>query len=399
MNPTATIAAGTTTVGLLLEPLDLLFFRDGRPFGASSRGESLPAALPQTLAGAVWTALLDSHHCNFHELAGRVRGNGDSFPQALKAMGLPGWIAETRVRGPWFARVPLKSVSTRDAELLFPMPASLHQLKKEKASRLVRLKPLASQESLPGWERTRKIGDSRLRPLWHREAAATESAGGFLTAAGMRAFLADEEVPADTRVDADALFAFDHRTGIGIDPLALSAAESLIYAASFLSLRRDLAGDCQVVLYCEAVLPDGSPPEALDAIRTLSLGGEGRRAAVHRLDAPLDWGSLDCRPSPSRRNVLAVLTTPCPFHAGWMPGVFSGRLLAAAVAGSVPVSGWDLARGGPKPSRFAVPAGSVYFLEGDLENAPLSLADEELDLRQGWGCYLTGVWDDDDDRR
>ncbi len=398
MNETATI-----TAGMLLEPMDVLFFRDGRPFGASSRAESLRGAMPQTLAGAVWTALLQSYRCDFNELGRRIGSLGQSLPQAVESMGLPVWIAHTRVRGPWLARVPLSDLCGRDPELFFPVPSSLHAVKKErKSGRLVRLRPLSPHESLPGWELTRKLPEPSLRPLWHRETAATEPAKGFLTAAGMRAFLACEEVPHETWVDEkhlDDLFAFDHRTGIGIDPQALVAAESLIYTVSFLALRQDLRNDRQVVLYCEVVLPDEAPRDALDAIRTLSLGGEGRRVAVHRLGAAFDWQALEVRAAQPQQRSLLVLTTPCPFRAGWRPAAVGDRLITASVAGSVPVSGWDLARGGPKPSRFAVPAGSVYYIDGTIENLPPSLADEEQDLRQGWGCYLTGVWDDDNHRR
>src|SRR5260370_1121735 len=46
-----------TWIGLRLDPLDTLFFRDGRPFDAASRASGgLP--LPQTFAGAVRTYLL-----------------------------------------------------------------------------------------------------------------------------------------------------------------------------------------------------------------------------------------------------------------------------------------------------------------------------------------------------
>lgn len=39
-------------VGAILEPLDVLFFRDGRPFAAATRASTgLP--FPQTTAGAV----------------------------------------------------------------------------------------------------------------------------------------------------------------------------------------------------------------------------------------------------------------------------------------------------------------------------------------------------------
>ncbi len=51
------MATATTWVGLRLDPLDTLFFRDGRPFDAANRVVGgLPN--PQTLAGALRTNLL-----------------------------------------------------------------------------------------------------------------------------------------------------------------------------------------------------------------------------------------------------------------------------------------------------------------------------------------------------
>jgi CRISPR/Cas system CMR-associated protein Cmr3 (group 5 of RAMP superfamily) len=58
------------------------------------------------------------------------------------------------------------------------------------------------------------------------------------------------------------------------------------------------------------------------------------------------------------------------------------------------VSGWDLARCGPKPARFAAAAGSVYFLHQLPTNLPEVLSDLKEDRQQGWGCYAQGVWTD-----
>ncbi|MCL4203600.1 MAG: hypothetical protein KJ000_13940 [Pirellulaceae bacterium] len=64
-------------------------------------------------------------------------------------------------------------------------------------------------------------------------------------------------------------------------------------------------------------------------------------------------------------------------------------------AATVAVSGWDLARGGPKPNRFAAQAGSTYFLNEPLHPWPETLSDNDRDAQQGWGCYLKGVWTDE----
>jgi CRISPR-associated protein Cmr3 len=86
---------------------------------------------------------------------------------------------------------------------------------------------------------------------------------------------------------------------------------------------------------------------------------------------------------------MLFLTAPGFFGGPLPPGIFP---IAAAVPGYTAVSGWDLAKGGPKPTRFAAPAGSVYFLEKPLDSFPHALGSQE-DTALGWGACLTGVWD------
>jgi len=70
------------------------------------------------------------------------------------------------------------------------------------------------------------------------------------------------------------------------------------------------------------------------------------------------------------------------------------RLTAAASGAGVPVSGWDVARNGPRATRFAVPAGACYFVEGGCSPDDfLDLGTESAALRQeGWGFALSGTW-------
>ena len=50
--------AAPSRIGIRIEPMDVLMFRDGRPFEATSR-VSTGQPTPQTLAGAMRTALLE----------------------------------------------------------------------------------------------------------------------------------------------------------------------------------------------------------------------------------------------------------------------------------------------------------------------------------------------------
>ena len=64
--------------------------------------------------------------------------------------------------------------------------------------------------------------------------------------------------------------------------------------------------------------------------------------------------------------------------------------MASAVGGYQAVSGWDLAKGGPKPNRFMVAAGSVYYLPPGAQVPDALVADEDALI--GWGCFLEGNW-------
>jgi CRISPR-associated protein Cmr3 len=381
----------STTIGLTLEPLDVLFFRDGRPFGAATRGRSdLPQ--PQTLAGAIWTALLDAHRCDFPTLAAALQ-QGHSLAAAHGKARCPEWIAKLRVRGPWLARTGAEDSSGgRRFEVLVPVPAVLHRVKAEAedgAGLLPRLRPLPAGR-LPGWHETGNDEQQELRPLWLTRREATEPLTGFLTPRGLRRFLADEDVPGTEVLAPDELFAFDHRTGIGIEPDRLSAQTGIIYEASFLALKRDLKQRQEVLLYAEVVLPEDSGAGALVGLQTIPFGGEGRRVRVERV-APWPWHQYERLPRGDQRP-LVLLTTPGFFAGRWKPHRLNASLVAAAVPGALAVSGWDLARGGPKPNRFAAQAGSTYFLDQPLDPWPGTLSDRPRDQQQGWGCYLKGVW-------
>lgn len=367
--------------GLVVDPLDVLFFRDGRPFGPSTRaGGGLPS--PQTLWGALTTALLTRRGCKFDVLRKAVRSRPDWADAVARACGDDQrWIAAIRLRGPWLARRQAANGRSAGApELLFPTPATLHVPKKRSAAPPTALRPLPNTKMLPGWPST---SVHNLRPLWSTGDEPTQPARGFLTEDGSRAFLAENRLPAEALLPAEKLYQFDRRTGIAIDADRLTSAESQIYGASFLSLAPGM------VFYAEALFPSEAPEQPLAGIDIVAWGGEGRRAMLEIVPARREPATL-----PPGKKPLLLLTTPGLFDDGWKPKCLDGLLVAAAVPERLPVSGWDLARDGPKPNRFAAPAGSVYFLNALPDHLPDNLSDGDLERRQGWGCYQQGAWTD-----
>jgi CRISPR-associated protein Cmr3 len=350
----------TSRIGLILEPLDVLFFRDGRPFEAGIRVGG-QAIMPQTLAGALRTALLDRAGCNFRVLGAAMQG-GASFAAALAAQSAElATIADVSARGPWFCC---------EDEPLLPVPADL--MRAEDGS-FARLRPLG--DVLPGWSPE----EPGLLPPWIRSYARYEQAYGYVTIAGIARYLNGDVPRSDDIIGLDKLAANDSRVGIVIGSDSMTTERSLIYAAEYLALAPGVS------LYAELIGPQTVVDSAFTTETAIPLGGQSRYVRVRRR-ASVDWPT----PSVGGEGRLLLLTSPAPFTARWRPEGLD--LVAAAVPSHVAVSGWDLARRGPKPTRFATAAGSVYFCRGLPEFASRASLCEGDDANLGWGSFLEGVW-------
>lgn len=376
--------------GLILEPFDVLLFRDGRPLVAGWQVESgLP--LPQTLTGTIRTWLLKKADCDFERFGEAVRSGAtpaaaaqDGQPEAVSAV----FAIETR--GPWLA-------GRDDAEPnrwspLVPMPANMVKMDdKDDNGRsdgeiFRRLDPLMSRD-MPGWWPQ----FPGLRPLWRYSTHPAKKTDGFLSWEGLGRFLEGGELKRQDCISADDLFTIDARTGIAIDAASRAVEEGAIYGAGYLALRSNVA------FYAEIV----DPKNVLDSLgvhqtrgEIVRFGGDGRRSRMTTVPA-VQWPSA--APTDGR-GVAMLLTTPCPVDPNvaadnvWLPAPLRENLISAAVPGYRAFSGWDLARRGPKPSRFAVEAGAVFFLKPDSDFSDINHLYSAEDSVFGWGQVLKGVW-------
>lgn len=351
------------TTALFLTPLDQLFFRDGRPFGASTRGVSgLPN--PTTLAGALRTVLLNGAGADFRKLAAVTRG-GAGMEEAFRAAGAPDWIARIRIRGPWLA-----TLIGQKPTVYFRRPRHLRPADNGK---LTAAQPL--EKPLPGWQ-----GKDGLLPLWcHRAKTGKETGFGDLIASdGLAAMLAGDQVEKGRLANTSDFVAWQDKTGIQLNEQTLTAKDEMIYAVKMLELKKNVGFYCEV--QSEQALPFGKPA-------LFPFGGESRYVSATQVRA-LSWPAP---PTQSRR--MLYLVSPGLFRRTWLPDAVPAEtsVKAAAVDGPFAVSGWDLARGGPKATRFGVQPGSVYFCEGGT-TFPASLCGDTADALQGYGDYLQGVW-------
>lgn len=352
-----------TTIGLILEPLDTLFFRGGRPFGAGLPGESsLPS--PQSLAGMVRTFLLERKGADFTAMKGKA-----DVREAFDAAGVP-WLADVSFRGPWLAEI-----GENGPRPLVPAPADLRFVEKENGEKeVVRLQPRA--QKIPGWQPPLP----GMRPLWRTGKNPSKRKPELLTFEGLSTYLRDGQLNAGHLPTHNCFYWLEERTGIKLDPGTYTTNEETgLFTLRKLRLKRGVA------FYAEADVPEN----ALGYFRTpvtLKWGGEGHQAVMRQV-RPVVWPEA----SDNGRTALLMLS-PGFFARGWQPDAIpDGQLRAAAVEGPYAISGWDLARGGPKATRFGVDAGSVYFTEGSLRDTRY-LSNDADDSTIGYGFYLKGSW-------
>jgi CRISPR-associated protein Cmr3 len=345
------------TIGLVFEPLDTLFFRGGRPFGTGLPGESsLPS--PQSMAGAVRTFLLDRENGDFAAMR-----NKPHLRAAFAAAGAA-WLPDVCFRGPWLAEL-----GQDGPRPLLRAPADLRFVD----GGVVRLLPTARK--IPGWQ----PAVDGMCPLWASGGKPSKNRPELLSFDGLSAYLDNGMIQAHHVRGHAEFFLLEDRTGVVIDSTTYASKEGEIYATRNLRLRSG------VVFYAEAEVPDDKIGH-FDAPATIGWGGERHHAIMRRV-APVKWPE-----SADTDRTLLLLLSPAFFSRGWRPDLVpDGQLRSAAVDGPYAISGWDLARGGPKPTRFGVDAGSVYLIEGPAPTVRHLGTDRE-DGALGYGFFVKGSW-------
>ncbi|KHG65652.1 MULTISPECIES: type III-B CRISPR module-associated protein Cmr3 [Thermus] len=360
---------------MLIEPRDSLIVRDGRPFTNSpgARARSLPFPLPQTLAGAYRSRRGLQEGLRFPEEAERVL-----------SWGVKGPLLAEEGEGGWRLLAPRPLDAVRLGETVYPL-APLEPPEGAGTNLPQDLLPVALEDP------SLKEKPGRLPSWWYWENFQNWLLNPHT---GFRVEGQDGPVP-------------EVRTHVSLDPSTGTGLEGALFQTQGLEFRvkrkRDkesgFGGRLALVLWPE----DGVSVEGIHP-----LGGERRLAYWHS-------GGPQIPLVPERlveallqnRAARLVLLTPAFFHGAYLPeeGRFLGATaVAAAVGRPLVVSGWDLKAGRPKPTRRAVPAGSVYFLRlpqawGEAEVREWiagiwfqNLSDREQDRKDGYGLAALGVW-------
>lgn len=373
------------TVTLKLHPVDVWMFRESRYFGTSAGASSSDFPLPKTIAGAVRTYMMHACNADYRKIRDQMkqlRSNGipDGYMDRLKAC-----LKECCQNGDWAVDATLAGpFLVKSGVRYYPLPRSVGTLKD--GTGFVALKP--AEDGIPGWS------EDGQRPLVTGADGAWEHPDGwFVTTADLGACLAGGNPGCKPDgSDQEKHWLPETRVGVGINPQSFTAAEGILYTSTFMRLANDRALEVDITL----------DDTGADALRThvksnqwARVGGEARGARVEVVDdrdTP-PAATADGRP-------LLYFATPALFGDGkWGPSSrkWGVGVVSASVGRPTVFSGWDLAANLPMQTRYAVPAGAVYYLEKatwDANTDPHATcqSDNADDAAAGWGYCLRGVW-------
>jgi CRISPR-associated protein Cmr3 len=338
---------------LLIEPHDVLLFRDGKPFSAGTdiRARSLFPPTPFTIQGSIRARVLFSSGVSPGDYA---QGSTPAAQQLRQLIGTPqGSYGTLHFRGPFLARQENGQWSC-----YFPLPADV--VRAGGSYRVLQpLKDSPWASNLP----------DNLQSPWIRTTEHLEEAQGWISEAELRRYLRGV-APSEVHKECEFVER-EHRFGIAMERDRRTVRESYLYLAEFLRLKEGVAFWVEVGGIASK---DWKGKKGF-----LQLGGESRAAYYEVQESGL--GSLLSPPNPLPHRFKVVLLTPAWFSEGWMPlggnwGQFfnhpkgSVRLVSAIVPRYQAIGGAyvdDQRRKGAfqKPMRRFVPAGSVYFFEGE----------------------------------
>lgn len=399
----------------LIEPLDPLIARDGRP-AAVGRFSTVPFPYPSMTAGAVRT---------------RLGSEGGAFTLPVDALED---LKKVEVRGPLLAK--LDAETDEVLEWLLPAPrdaAVLRDPEEQPAIFALRPRPLAPGEAMDS------LGNEGLLPLTTSGEVGTskppEGIPSFWKWEEMKSWLIN---PGDRHsVDLSSLgirkLPIETRANLALQPGERVGIDGMLFQTSGLRfLYQEKEEDDRRLSPQRLALSVGCPGGSAGG-RALALeeqiaplGGE-RRLARWRQSSQA-WPTLpeEVRESVvKKRRARLILLTPAIFSNGALPG-WNGKLWpwgnkalevtvkAACVPRPEVVSGWDLAasngngkpKGRPKPTRRLACAGSVYFVELEggseadvrrwCEETWLACVSDDLQgRRDGFGMVALGTWEEE----
>jgi CRISPR-associated protein Cmr3 len=351
-----------------IDPLDTLFFRDGKPFsmGEETWGNCIFPPSPSVIYGALRTAYF-SNHIDLLEKA-----NTENDPTSNLVIRGIYFLDNLENNNIMYLPLPLDLVQKKDVEQEFENEVHLLSL--------VELKLKSScltSYVLKGNQGVENVDD------------------GLISGGLMREFLScNRKSFSILRLSSRVIT--EPKIGIGLSEETHTADESKIYRVGMKRLN-----NLSLLVEFEGLnIPENG---------ILKLGGEGKAASYRKIsDQSMDCDLHDDELDENTKKFKLCLSTPAIFHQGWLPswidinsleGKYKNskfKLVTASVGKYQNFGGFDLKQKKPKPMWKVTPAGSVYYfkiIEGNFKEI-FSLFNRqsisEENVKQGFGIALVG---------
>jgi CRISPR-associated protein Cmr3 len=394
---------------LMIEPLDYLTFRDGRPFmvGQDFFRRTIFPPHPRTIMGMLRTRMLLE---TTSDIDAYYRGDPSSA-SARELAGDPDWDGDGAGESPSFSLGPIYLVrrSTSETTFFLPTPMDFWVHKSNSSIDYAIAGPmqqLSARTDLP----------HGLLPIGLRhEARFSPVSEPWIDIGSLEALLAGL-APGSPKFGKEHLaYHRGRRHGIALDTDRRAALDEHLYLMETIEMnRRDEQGGAWSL--CVEVKADKDVLMKFPGMAR--LGGDGRPVMLELLGSSIYMpgpAGIEqtgkylkyCLVSPAIYCDGSGLCTPWPpFFAqvnGRLEGKLPGsdvklRLVASVVGRPLPAGGWNIKKGQGRPIEWAVPAGSTFFFEvtqGNGKEAIQTLHGKSFSKYAlcGFGVGIVGKYD------
>lgn len=349
-----------------IKPLDTLFFRDGKPF--SIEDDTMATGLfpppPSVLYGVLRTAYATGQSVSYEDIVGAT--------SHLKIRDL-----RYSFRGAQYYPAPLDLVIDADLEL-------------SKCRRpLADLLPRFSIAEL----KTPMYSNHPFEQILLANTHVQGVDGLYMGLGEWIKYLAGEEpsfLLFNPRVEGDRHFFAERKVGIGRDRKRNVAAEGRLYRV-----------EMQRAIDFGMIVNTNVKGEEVLSVNN-RCGAEGK--VVQLQDQ--EFQALKTMRNTQVKEFKIILTSPSFFSKGYLPDLaalpafkeFTIEILAACIGRKKAIGGFDMKLRRPKPLRFVVPEGSVYYcrIKGEgtltdlLTHAELPSSISTVRAKEGFGLYQLG---------
>ncbi len=343
-----------TDLNIHISAVDTLMFRDGRPFNQNDAGASEAVSVfppyPPTIVGAVRAAL-------WRQAGEWNKDWGDGTNWQKNDLGKLAFDAP---------------ILLKDGEPVFPVPLHILEGKIEengKEKDRTVLKPVSQYEcdlgkvKLPIPQNSELFGLKTIEDRWVKMSGMEKILNGGVPAK-------------NDLIKRNELWKIEPRVGIGIDPKTRGVKDTQLYMASHVRMRDNVSLHVSLK-NCDIKLEKSLSP----------LAGEHRMAEIFVKDEAVKMPD-NVTNFEDEKWCMIALSPVVPCECGTI-GKFNNNIISACLGKAQSIGGWDSQSKTPIPLRRCIPAGSVWFMKGNLDNIPASIGQA---TEWGFGQVLIGKW-------